>query len=349
MKVHYFKIGVFVLSSLLLAVAAVVVLGAGALFRKEIICETYFEESVQGLDVGSAVKFRGVEIGKVETITLANKEYQTKHQYVIVRSSLFPEDFGIRDKKALKEEVNKGLRIKMALLGITGAAYLETDYLEREESAESLAFEWTPRYPYIPSVPSTITRVSEALDSILKNLENINVQGIAENLDSALESMGKLLEATNLENITTQGEQLISEVRKTNQEIKRLVEEIHVEPLITDASATVATARRIVEDAEGPLTGFVDDLNEISKRAQSLMAKFDAMSEGVPETVSEIKKTVRELDTFILQQKRDIESTVDNFRKASENLKEASENATRYPSQTLFGEPPPRSLPAIER
>ena len=43
-------------------------LGAGNVFKRTVTIETYFDESVQGLDVGSAVKYRGVQIGRVTRI-----------------------------------------------------------------------------------------------------------------------------------------------------------------------------------------------------------------------------------------------------------------------------------------
>jgi paraquat-inducible protein B len=58
-------IGLFVMSSLALAVAALTVLGSGRLFKQshKFIC--FFQGSVNGLKVGAAVKVRGVEIGSV--------------------------------------------------------------------------------------------------------------------------------------------------------------------------------------------------------------------------------------------------------------------------------------------
>ena len=87
-NLSYFKIGLFVISATIIGVLGVVVLGVGTIFQKRTWVETYIDESVQGLDVGSPVKFRGVPVGKVEQITLTSVEYSTRRRYVVVRIGL---------------------------------------------------------------------------------------------------------------------------------------------------------------------------------------------------------------------------------------------------------------------
>ena len=99
--INYFRLGLFVLVGLALIVAGVVVLGAGALLRPTILAETYFNESVQGLDVGAPVKYLGVEIGKVSWIGFVPAKYQMTNvdesvrfgQLVMVEVSLDPTKF----------------------------------------------------------------------------------------------------------------------------------------------------------------------------------------------------------------------------------------------------------------
>lgn len=70
-KSVYFVVGFFVTVGTLAAVSMILWLGASKYLRKGVKYVTYFDESVQGLQVDSAVKYRGVEIGSVEKIRVA--------------------------------------------------------------------------------------------------------------------------------------------------------------------------------------------------------------------------------------------------------------------------------------
>lgn len=61
-------IGAFVISAIILAVVGIAVLGSGKLFEERTRYVIYFNESVKGLTVGSAVTFQGVKIGEVKHI-----------------------------------------------------------------------------------------------------------------------------------------------------------------------------------------------------------------------------------------------------------------------------------------
>ncbi len=50
----------------MLLLVGLVIFGGGRFFQDEIILETYFDSSVQGLDIGSPFKYRGVTIGEVK-------------------------------------------------------------------------------------------------------------------------------------------------------------------------------------------------------------------------------------------------------------------------------------------
>src|SRR5580700_6513565 len=68
---NHWKLGLFVVAGFVVSVASIAALGARSLQRETVSYASFFDESVQGLDVGSPVKFRGVAIGSVSVINIA--------------------------------------------------------------------------------------------------------------------------------------------------------------------------------------------------------------------------------------------------------------------------------------
>jgi phospholipid/cholesterol/gamma-HCH transport system substrate-binding protein len=345
-QANYFKIGLFVVIALVIGVVSILALGAGSFFQKKVFIETYFVESVQGLEVGSDLKFRGVPIGKTTEITLVGKEYNTDRQYVLIRAALFPDMFRITctptSGSDLKEQVEKGLRIRLSFQGLTGAAHLEMDYMNPKRYPP-LPIDWKPKYCYIPSAPSTIQRFSVAADRILKNLESLDFNTIAKNLNTSLKDLSRTLSQTNLEKVSDQAQALLSELRETNRQVDDLLKNPKIKTLLPDAAATMAAARRILEGTEKPVAQLLGAFKKVSASLETLSTRLNTISHDTTDSAAHAERILRRVDDLISDQKPDIEAAVENIRRISDNLREITENARKYPSQVLFGEPPPHS------
>jgi phospholipid/cholesterol/gamma-HCH transport system substrate-binding protein len=70
-KKNYFMVGFFVLIGITAGIVIIVWLGASQYLQKGKTYATYFDESVQGLQIDSSVKYRGVDIGIVDKIRVA--------------------------------------------------------------------------------------------------------------------------------------------------------------------------------------------------------------------------------------------------------------------------------------
>lgn len=345
-KLSYFKIGLFVISATVIGIIGLVVLGVGTVLKKKAVVETYIDESVQGLDVGSAVKFRGVPVGVVEQISLTSAEYATRRQYVLVRMSITSNifQFPINDPNSpeLKRELERGFRVRLAAQGLTGVAYLETDYLEPERNPP-LEIDWQPAYPYIPSTRSRITQLSEAVERILNNIGDINISQLSESVEKSLAAMTKLADSANLEKIGGQANALLSEVRETNRQINALVGSPDLKAALSDAAALAGDARKLVQSAEKPVNQMLVELPQAAESLNRFAQRLDSASSDLPETSAQLRQSLQQLNRLIAGQQRDIEKTVENLRAASENMKQLTDESKRYPAQVLFGAPPPPS------
>ena len=346
--IKFFKIGVFVLSATLLLFAGLIYLGAGDYFKEKNYAETYFNGSVQGLDIGSAVKYRGMQIGSVTSIQSAAARYHEDSQYILVVFTIKDTSIFGADKKEIQKAVDNGLRVNLGLQGLTGAAYLETNYFEKERT-DDIPVSWEPRYPYIPSVPGKIKRLTESVDHILKNMEKIDLKRITVNLNSLLERLDTKVSAVDTEKVSQTVVSLVSEMRETNMQLSQAVKKFDTRPVLDHTLSLIKKIDRIVENMEQPLTTFSADLETTGKNsksasadAQTLIKELDESLSGIPPAVASVEKAADQINETVYFHKHDLRNILENLKTMSSNLKEVSENLKTYPGSILFNAPPDR-------
>ncbi len=246
-KANNFKLGIFVIVSVLLLLIALSMLGAGAMFKKSVKFETVFNESVQGLDVGAPVKSQGVQIGTVSKIDFAKFTYPLDSleerldfgRYILVEMEMDPRMMTVPDRdeqeKLLAIGVERGFRVRMASSGLTGPPYLAVSWLDPERNPPPEIY-FTPRMLYVPSAPSTMNKLVNAVENILQKLEDLPVGEIASELKSALTSF----------------DTAVQEARPGIAELNRLVRRVNniVAEQEGDIQAIVVELRGILDNIE---------------------------------------------------------------------------------------------------
>ena len=154
-------------------------------------------------------------------------------------------------------------------------------------------------------------------------------------------------EGANLEKIGRETYILLTEMRETNRQVKDLVGS-DLKQAVQDTAAAAGTARQILERVDKPLTQLVAELPKTSEGINRLVQHLDLVAADLPETGVQLRQTLVRLNRLLAGQQRDIEKTVQNLRAVSENIKETTDNSRKYPSQVLFGAPPPPSK-VVER
>jgi ABC-type transporter Mla subunit MlaD len=310
----YFKLGLFILAGLALLAGALIFLGAGKAFRPRIFLETYLDGTVQGVDIGSPVKFRGVQIGRVSRIDFCFNEYpppddNTRYDYVYlelqVDVNVFPGMFSSDLGPMLDRAVAQGLRVMIQPQGITGLNFLELDYVPQPDRSPPLKLWWKPRHYYIPSAPGTLTSMLDSVNRIMATFNDLDLGQTLQEAGVALRTFNTTLEKFGGDMDKMQVGKISDDLQKLIADVRAKVDKVPVEELSKDGEETMKS------------------LTSVSKELQTL---------------------VNTLQTNPLLNTDAMGGIVEDARATAENFRALSENLRDYPSQLILGQPPKRSV-----
>lgn len=346
-KPNYFRLGLFILAAVAATVAIVLTLGGGTLFRKTVTMETYFDDSVQGLDVGSKVKYRGVLIGEVTELGFTATRYEQelpppqRKPYVYVEAKLYPQQAGIRggsDPVTLATLVQQGLRVRMSAQGITGTYFLEFDYFDPDRTPV-LPLNWTPENLYIPSGPSTAMQIASRAEAFLKNFDEMNLPQVARNFDVLITRLSGKVDQLDVDALGKETRALLIELRAATARIDKVLGSPAAHAAVNDAAAAAARLREVLANP-----GF-DRLPDDANAAFAALRKL-AESEDLRLALRHLEATLAGLERSFGGRDADIAITLDNLRQITDNLRDLSEYAKRYPSGAVLGAPPQPASPS---
>ncbi|MBS1155324.1 MAG: hypothetical protein H6R07_1248 [Proteobacteria bacterium] len=335
----HFRLGLFVLVALLISVGLLVGLGAGKWFATNVKLETYFDESVQGIDIGSKIRYRGVVVGEVSEIGFTYARYEQdkpptqRYQYVRIIAKVQTELFGGKsiafpDQATLDREAKRGLRIKITPQGLTGTSYLEIDFTDPVENP-ALPINWEPDNLYIPTARSTVKQFLDGAQDAVTRLQRIDLEGAADNLNRLLETTEKKIDALPIERIGRNLEQISSELAQA-----------HVGRTASEAAALLAEARESNQHlkkllSDPALASAPADLAASARRARELLENPE-----LAQAISRLNQSMGRVDHLLASRDQGIATLIDNLNDISENLKTLTESAQRHPAGLLLGAPP---------
>lgn len=366
-QTSYFKLGVFVIVATALLCAGVIVLGAGMLFQRKILVETYMTESVEGLSVGSAVKYKGVELGSVSDIFIAARRYDPKmfqegrlRSPILVelalRGTLIPGTSEDEFDTWLKQATSAGLRVRMASSGLTGPTYAELVYLDPAEFPPP-KIAWTPPELYIPAAPSRSQVLLQSVQQILEKLRTLDMNQVADDLDSLLVTadtkLGQLdvdsinadvtgllddlrakVDELDTKKINDEAVAFLEDIRRSNDRMQEILNNPNIDPSLEDLRVTLENAK----DA----TTRIDEILE-DPQLQTLLDDLSGASAELSPALVDLRRAVQRIDRLVAARQTTIDSLLDELNKTMINIRALTEDASQNPARILFGDPPPRS------
>jgi len=305
-EASYFRIGVFIIVGLLMLAGGLVIFGVGQFFKKKIYFETYVDATVQGIEVGSPLKFRGVTVGKATKVGFLFNEYPQVDRtrvsnYIVILmeidEEIFPDMFEIENLQPLIDKaIQAGLRVQIEPQGITGLNYLEMNYVEKERFAP-INLTWKPRYYYLPYAPGELTSMLDSINKMMHDVEKLNIEGIGNKTITVLDSVNKALNDAQFQKLSNDAQNVLGDISKA------------------------------VEDAK---------VKELSADTRRLLTEVEKSNDQLKTILGNVEPASR-------LNADDIAATLANLRIISENLRSVSAAISRDPSRIIFSKPPPPS------
>ncbi len=294
-KANPIVIGAFVVGAVALLVLGIVVFGSGRLFADTTPFVMYFSGSVDGLSVGSPVKFKGVEIGAVTSIQLdLGQETQearipvwieVDNKKIIARGAKLPSD-----AESLKAEVDRGLRAQLNSQSIvTGLLFVQLDY--HPEAPAVLVSPPEKGLNEIPTIPTTLEQAQQAAAEIIANLKQVDFEGFGKALRAAIEGINATVNAPGLQKALQSLPDTLASLNQTLASVQKLAGNLDQRsgPLLTSlqqaserSTVAVEQARATLQSVQGladtgaPLAGqLVGVLEELRGTARSIRLLAD--------------------------------------------------------------------------
>ena len=237
-----FMVGLFLIVGIALTVVVVIWVGMSGYLEEGKNFVMYFDESVQGLDQDSTVKYRGVPIGNVQSIGVA-EDGKLVEVVVKIRKGEFPSEQVFAQLKSV---------------GITGIMFIELD-LEKDTPVEKPDYSFTPPYAVISTRLSGINQIFRNVESMFHRFNQMDVEGVISRLQRDLDSLDKLINNTNTEAISST---LVESLERLNNILK---------PERWDA--ILASVQQVGPEVEHT----VGDARKMFNRAESALAKLDSL------------------------------------------------------------------------
>ncbi|MDD2320345.1 MAG: MlaD family protein [Geobacteraceae bacterium] len=320
-------IGLFVLGAVTLVVLAVALFGSGKFFVEKPKYVMYFPGSVNGLEIGSPIQFRGVKIGQVTGIY---GSFDKNMDVVIaVYVEYNPDSLTVPDE--LKREaqgqrypfiqrlVAKGLKAQLRMKSlITGQLYVALDFYPDKPT---VLVGLDKCYPEIPTTPSPS-------DVLMSTLEKIPLAEISNNLLKVTEGVERIVNSSevkdSMKSLNMGLKDLAGLIRNIDAEVK---------PLSTSLKDTSTAARGAFSQAEKTLALKDGKSGEVAENLNNTLKKADATLEEIRLGIATYEKLAeRNMDIGY-----DVSKTLKEIDGAARSIRALTEYLERHPEALVKG------------
>jgi phospholipid/cholesterol/gamma-HCH transport system substrate-binding protein len=273
-KTSKFMVGLFTTIGVVIGVIAIIWVGASHYFEKGTRYVTYFDESVQGLQKDSGVKYRGVEVGRVETIRVAP---DNKVIAVVMKINM-------------KDDLTKTLVSQLKVAGITGLVFVELDRKQPGEPDKSPKVTFPSEYPVIASKPSEIQKIVSGVNVLVDKFNQVDTRGIFDQFKSTAAEVEIFFRGPRMDAILKKLEGTLANSEAITGQVDKIIATGSLEQMLVEAKDAVKEAKVL-------LAGVREEMKALN--LPDTLGKTRAIAAEVGATSENLRRTSENLEAFM--------------------------------------------------
>jgi paraquat-inducible protein B len=310
----YARLGFFIVVTLLVVLASAVLFIQRLKKRPSISMVTYTTDNVFGLDISSAVRLRGVPVGRVTEIRVDPRGSMVEIDFEVFLDRLNTIGLDVAELRAITDVRGVLPHLRAQLMGnpMTGEAYLLLDQPPNPPPPMELGFK--PNRMYVPSVTSPFTMVQDRLPALLDRA-NATLQTLRE----IIARMPDSLERSD----------------RFFANIDRIMSDSQLPMLSTDTRKFFTTTSAQIEQIRSEMEGVIGAEGVLVKFSEEARAAIKAAD------LPTATQAAREAADNSRLAAEDLRRTLPAIRDSLGELRELSRMLEEQPESLVYGPRPP--------
>jgi paraquat-inducible protein B len=325
-KINTTSIGLFIVTGVALGVIGLLLFSSSKMFSKTRDVIVYFDDSLNGLNAGAPVKYRGVTIGSVKRVMVQFNQATNDYAMPVILEmeekllrERMPSAAYVFTANALEERIKVGLRATLQTESlVTGVLYVGVDVNPR--AAPPVFHQLEKRYPELPSEPTKTQQ-------LFNNLASLDIKSIETNVNALLIKLD-----------TTIGSLHMAQINEGITNLLDSLERLVTSPDITNALAALRPTLDQYRELGAKLTGRIDPLADGVTNSLA----------GADRALAELRAAAENLRTLLAPDSplpNDLDQTLQQVSGAVQSLSVLLDFLKQHPNALITGRELPKRQP----
>ncbi len=306
-----FKIGLFVLSGIVIGLGALFWISTSTLFKSTHTYVTFFDTSVQGVSTGSEVKYLGMAVGRISSMKLV-----TGKQLVEIKMSLNPH-FKVKDWMAAQLQFG----------GITSGKYLGIVKAPDNIQKVTPKIDFSTQYPVIPSVPGQIEKAMSALKNVYSDVQSLDIGDLVTQWEQVAKHANALLAGGALE-------KAVKNIDAATRRIDKLTGAIADEQSVGKWHQTLSDVTAAAQSARKAASSLENQLAKIpSGQVSDISSQTDKTLKTINQSTRDVQSQISQAMVLLQENMRQLNQTLTEFQDLAQSLRQQPGRILTQPEQ----------------